>query len=328
MKRIFAALAVLLLACGKSSDSPTASSSSSGAAYVSAMIDIMQANSVNRKTIDWTGFRSRVLAAVPSGANIVESNTAILLAVELLGDNHSSYTSTTGVVLRSTSLNCFATIINSVAQMPPDVGYVRVTEFTGPNGGPAAQVFTDAIQNAIRAADTTQLTGWIVDLRGNLGGNMWPMIAGIGPILGTGTTGFFVDPDFHSQPWGYDGTESLLNGIVQQTATSPYTLRTPSPYVAVLLDGGVASSGEAVAVAFKQRPNTRFFGTATCGLSTANSPFTLSDGAILNLTVSTDADRTSTMYGGPLQPDQLITDPSAVVTAAVAWLHATAQASK
>jgi hypothetical protein len=74
-------------------------------------------------------------------------------------------------------------------------------------------------------------------------------------------------------------------------------------------------------VAFKQRPNTRFFGTATCGLSNANSAYTLSDGAVLELNVATDADRTGAQYGGPVPPDSVITDTSAVVPAAVAWLR-------
>ena len=31
-------------------------------------------------------------------------------------------------------------------------------------------------------------------LRGNGGGNMWPMIAGVGPLLGEGPLGYFIGP--------------------------------------------------------------------------------------------------------------------------------------
>jgi C-terminal processing protease CtpA/Prc len=34
--------------------------------------------------------------------------------------------------------------------------------------------------------DQGNLAGWIVDLRNNGGGNMWPMLTGIGSILGEG----------------------------------------------------------------------------------------------------------------------------------------------
>ena len=209
--------------------------------------------------------------------------------------------------------------MKGVPTLGTDIGYVRVGGFEGSSA--AAQLFTDSLVAAVRAADGPQVRGWIVDLRGNNGGNMWPMIAGVGSILGTGNAGYFVFPSGSQQVWGFDGSEAIDGGIVQQKVTSPYYLLAPSPRVAVLLDRRVASSGEAVAVAFKQRPNTHFFGTRTCGLSTSNQGFTLSDGAVLTLSTAIDADRTGTLYGGPVLPDSVITDTSAVVPAAVAWLR-------
>ena len=50
------------------------------------------------------------------------------------------------------------------------------------------------IQDQIKIMDHPYNIGWIVDLRGNGGGNMWPMLAGIGPILGEGIAGYFIDP--------------------------------------------------------------------------------------------------------------------------------------
>jgi carboxyl-terminal processing protease len=326
---VLTALAALMMACGESPApaSPTAptTSLSEGAAYLNAMMDIMQAHSVNRKTINWTNVRSQVLAAAPAGAHIGNTYPAITVALGLLGDNHSSYTSAGGAVLYVSNLSCSAPTITTVPTAGPDVGYVRVSAFSGTSA--QALAFADAIQMAIRTADSGQVRGWIVDLRGNGGGNMWPMIAGIGPILGAGIAGYFTDPDAAIAWWGYNGTASQINGTVAQIASAPYTLLSANPKVAVLIDQRVASSGEAVAVAFKQRPNTRFFGTATCGLSTANQGFPMSDGALLNLTVSTMADRTSQVYGGPLQPDEVITDPATVVPAAVAWLRANTRSS-
>jgi C-terminal processing protease CtpA/Prc len=96
----------------------------------------------------------------------------------------------------------------------------------------------------------------------------------------------------------------------------PYRLRRERPRVAVLVDNGVASSGEATFIAFRQRADTRSFGVATCGLSTANSGFSMSDGALLNLTVSVMADRTKTRYGDQVAPDEIIADAAQVVARA------------
>ena len=49
--------------------------------------------------------------------------------------------------------------------------------------------------HAIAASlETSKPSGWMVDLRGNGGGNMWPMRAGIGFALGEGVAGSSVSP--------------------------------------------------------------------------------------------------------------------------------------
>src|SRR4051812_15802719 len=48
------------------------------------------------------------------------------------------------------------------------------------------------IQQQIKELETHAPCGWIVDIRGNRGGSMWPMLAGVGPILGEGLVGEFI----------------------------------------------------------------------------------------------------------------------------------------
>ena len=134
---------------------------------------------------------------------------------------------------------------------------------------------------------------------------MWPMLAGIGPILGEGMVGMFIDPDSVKNRWYYENGRSL-NGTFVQTSVSgtPYELIDPDPAVAILHGRLTASSGEAQVVAFRGRPNTKSFGQETTGVPTANRGFPLSDGALLNLTVAWMADRTGEKYWLPLIPDE------------------------
>ena len=74
-------------------------------------------------------------------------------------------------------------------------------------------------------------------------------------------------------------------------------------------------------IAFQRRPDTRSFGAVTCGLSTANEQYTMSDGASLFLTVAVMADRTKFQYGGPIAPDEEVADPLEMEQRAVAWLQ-------
>ena len=204
--------------------------------------------------------------------------------------------------------------------VPDSIGYVAVkTNFQDPT--PAAQLAV-SIQEAIRAKDDERIVSWIVDLRGNGGGNMYPMIAGIGPLLGEGLAGAFIGPTGVVEGrWGYANGAAWLDSYSVVTVPTPYQTMQRSPRVAVLTNCLVGSSGEAVVVAFRGRPGTRSFGTPTWGASTANRGFLLSDGGTLLLTVSRMADRNLTVYGSAIPPDEVIADPATAVARAIQWLQ-------
>ncbi len=319
-------LLALLAACGGGS-SPTAATpagpkemSPAARSYLTQLIDVMQANSINRKTIDWPAFRRIVTGVDSNEQTILDLYPKIRAAFVLLNDHHSFYRGPDSTSINSPSLPGGCTDPTPPAvQVPDDVGYVKVASFSGI--GAAETAFAQSIQDAVRAADRERLAGWIVDLRNNRGGNMWPMVAGLGPILSDARAGAFIDPDGGTTWWGYQDNASIYNGEPLVGVTSPYRLLRANPRVAVLTNCGVSSSGEAVAIGFRARRDTRSFGTATYGLSTANDEFPLSGGGTLFLCVSTMADRTGRTYGSAVVPDEVIADPVETVRRAVEWLR-------
>jgi carboxyl-terminal processing protease len=300
-----------------SSMSGGAVSGSAASAYLNEVLTVMETNSINRGRINWSDFRLQVLARAQAAQSIPDTYPAISVALGLLDDHHSFYTSATGSFIGNPSSPRCAAPAAAIPVVPADVGYVRIAAF----GGPDVQGFADSVQGQIRAADRADLAGWVVDLRGNTGGNMWPMLAGVGPVLGGGIAGYFFPPSGSSSTWTYSSGLSALNGVTQAAVSSPYVLMRPSPRVAVLIDSLVASSGEAIAISFRARPNTRSFGAATCGLSTANGSYRLSDGAMLLLTTALMADRTGMSYGNPIPADETVAGDAAVVNRAIAWLR-------
>jgi C-terminal processing protease CtpA/Prc len=82
-----------------------------------------------------------------------------------------------------------------------------------------------------------------------------------------------------------------------------------------------ASSGEAVAIAFRGNAHTRSFGQRTRGLATANGTFTLSDGSMIILTQGIDRDRDGRAYDQGVPPDVLVDqNEDGVPMAARQWL--------
>lgn len=177
--------------------------------------------------------------------------------------------------------------------------------------------------------DQVPVRGWVVDLRANGGGNMLPMLAGVGPLLGEGMIGAFLHPSGERLLWSYRyGTLLLGDQVLLKVEGPAHELRRLMPPVAVLTSGVTASSGEAVAVAFPGRPQTCSFAALTRGLPTANEPYTLSDGARLLLTVALFADRSGRTYDAPLVPDEIVpveAEPHATRDCPEAVLHAAAQ---
>jgi carboxyl-terminal processing protease len=262
---------------------------------------------------------AEVFAVAGAAQTIADTLPAIHVAIARLGDGHSSYRSATGTVVFVGTRTCSGSGGPGAGSLPPTIGYVSVSAFSGTAAESAA--FANAIQSRIRDGDRDGLVGWIVDLRGNGGGNMWPMIAGLGPILGEDVLGYFISPTGSETRWEYRDGASWSGGNAVQRVDTPYRLRRERPRVAVLSDNAIASSGEATLIAFRQRPDTRSFGAPTCGLSTANAPFTLNDGAVLNLTTSVMADRTRARYGDSVVPDELVNGRDALIARAVAWLE-------
>jgi carboxyl-terminal processing protease len=312
--------AVGTAACGGRSSpaAPTGPPSAQAGAYLDELIGLMRAHSINRLKIDWSAFRTAVFAQAAGARSIPDTYPGIQLALDSLGDGHSQYYTPTGTVLGATRRVGCGTSAADTPVLPGDIGYVRVPAFSGT--AEAATALAIDLQRSITSADTADPVGWIVDVRGNGGGNMWPMIAGVGPVLGDGVAGYFIDPAGVETAWEYRDGAAWEGGVANQRVAVPYRLRRDRPRVAVLIDNGVASSGEAVVVSFKGRPDTRSFGDRTCGLSTANALYPLSDGATLNITEATMADRTRTMYGYSIQPDETV-PTNEVVARAVAWLR-------
>lgn len=347
-------LAAMAWGCGGSGSgpSPTESGKPSAAAvsYMTAALDIMQAHSIRRHEIDWESFRSGAMSSMGDAQTTSDTYAALRQAITALGDHHSFLIapSNASALVAPSGVSTLVAPSNVSAQgvpfgtgiaaidaqlLPPGIGYIYIPGTDGQ--GSDATAFADALQEAVENLDSSDPCGWVVDLRRDVGGNMWPMIAGIGPVLGEGDLGSFVDPDSVRSIWYYaDGAAGMRfpNGqksVAAAVSDTVYKLAASEPPpVAVLYGPYTASSGEAVAIAFRGRPLSRSFGEPTSGLSTANASYPLSDGALLVLTVATDADRTGQIYGAELQPDQPVSwttiEPTSVYDTAAArakdWL--------
>ena len=312
----------LCLSCYEDDSSPNQEEvtiSATAESYLNEVLDIMETNSLNRNTIDWEDFRNEVfdVAGTAQSVDDVYESGALLRALELLGDNHSFIRRDNGEFFRVSKLGgCPISDISypEAGSIPSNIGYIFIPAFNSIDDKERV-TYAEYLQGIVQEKDSPENIGWIVDLRINTGGSMYPMLAGIGPLLGEGIAGYFIGPNGEEISWGYSQGKAMIGQRTLTEIENPYILSDENPKVAVLLDLATASSGEAIAISFINRDDSATFGSPTCGLSTANSSFPLSDNSTLFLTTATMADRQKNIFGGKIQPDFSVSNEEIIARA-------------
>lgn len=327
---------VLLASCTQTFTSPaltpTPTLSPQARMYLTTALDIMQRHSVNRKKINWATLRRKTFALANGATAPIETYAAITYALASLNDHHSTFIVPYENAVSSNNDALTANEKPHGQLLDHTIGYLELPTYNRLPTVPASKDYVRLAQAAIRGADQAGVCGWIVDLRNDMGGDNWPMLDAVGPLLGSGVVGRFVYPNGMKIAWSYYDGEAQQGAKTMIGIENAYHLKHPTPPVAVLTGHNTRSAGEAIVVAFRARPHTRSFGVSTAGVPTGNTVFTLSDGAVLVLTVALDADRTGQTYDGPIVPDQLVPyDPSqanvpgsssdSIIQAATNWLH-------
>jgi C-terminal processing protease CtpA/Prc len=209
----------------------------------------------------------------------------------------------------------------------PEIGYVDLPGIVGSDE--LLYEYAATLQELIRLLDQVPVRGWVVDLRRDTGGNMLPMLTGLGPLLGEGGLGAFVDQAGATIPWVCRDGQIWIGDWAWKKLDHPYIPRDPDVPVAILTSRLTASSGELVLLAFRGRVHTRTFGEETAGVPTGNQGTKLSDGAMVQLTVALGTDRTGRIYDAPVMPDEHVeadwselgTEKDPVLVAAIDWLR-------
>jgi carboxyl-terminal processing protease len=287
--------------------------------YLDEALTLIEAHALQASRIEWASLREALLRDLHNAQIPADVYNAIRFVLHQLKDNHSTF-APPDAVRRQKSGGLDNLNVMPHGDIIDGFGYITLPSFTGSDT--LALEYASTAHLVLRTLRHTALPGWIIDLTQNTGGNMWPMIASIGPLLGHNPCGYFVAPDSHRYAsWlyrtGYAGNEHIQTQFIADSICDDFI---PPPPVALLIDQTTASAGEAVAVAFHGRSQTRSFGTPPAGRATANQPFHLRDGACIYLTVCRFADRNEQIMNTTIDPDERVDNPSERIPRAIDWL--------
>lgn len=290
-------------------------------AELAAGIAILKAHHMNSGRIDWPVVETQANAMLGDKTAAAGAYPAIQYVIRQLGEKHTFLRPADGAKAQRTG---------------KPVGNVRPPDVTTPEGySPADGIglitlkthlfsiagdiaYAKAARDALATFSRAHICRYIVDLRGNGGGNVYPMLNGLQALLGQ-------EPYLYSQDAnGPEIPQTLANAphlpVGDAAADKRQRDFQGAAPTAVLIGRNTGSSGEFTAMAFEGRPHTRFFGEPTAGYLTSNGTYDLPDGAFLAVSKGWSTDRLHRSYRETITPDETTPPGQATMDAAIAWL--------
>ncbi len=292
--------------------------------YLAAARDTIRQHALYRDSVDLAALHATALQIAGGNNDADDHHLAVECLLQSLGDHHS-------FLMRPDEFKAWesesgtAAFTHATHRNIEGYGYVLVPAFMS-GDSLSMLAFADSLQRGIAALSKQGVKGWIVDLRQNIGGNMAPMVCGLGPLLQPGVLGTLTDVRGGVDHWYYRAGEYGWDHEVVMRMYDPLVLPEILP-IAVLTSSQTGSSGECTAISFVGNPRTRSFGQATWGLTTGNRQCALSDGAQMFVSSTIMGDRNGALFHGAIAPDEVVDQPAdwkfdAALDTALVWLRA------
>lgn len=271
--------------------------------YVRYAVSLLDRDGLYADGAEWEGKRTEVLKAARSIASLDEAHDLIQEAAEVAGGKHSFLMEP----VRDTA--SYPERVPEVEMLEGGIVHALLPGHTGVKVSDSLYIHTvfDYLQEHLDAR------GVIVDLRNNTGGNMYPMITSVSPLLPDG-----IVLQFKSRK---KTTPIPLGYVTESYQIAPESIRKfpASTPVAVLTDDRTGSSGEATLICFLGLDNVKTFGGPTAGYPSGNVTHTLADGYLFAITRSAEIARTGEVFcEDPINPDVITETP---LEDAVAWIE-------
>ena len=252
---------------------------------------------------DWMIERMSYLSEAKSIDNFDDAHRIVKGALAFAGGKHST------LLAPVTDTTAFEESAPEAYMLEDGISYVKLPAHRGVKVSDATYTHTvlDFLQSHLDAA------GVVIDLRDNHGGNMYPMISAIAPLLPEGTLLSFKTRK-RTSPITLDFVVRSSGLSTEEISKFP-----DSTPVAILINDWTGSSGEATLLCFRGLENVRTFGIPTAGYASANQSFLMADGYTLLITIGCDVARTGEVFcDDPIAPDVETETP---LEDAVAWIQ-------
>lgn len=267
--------------------------------YVNKAVKIMDKNGLYAVGDEWEKAKKEALEADP--LTMEEAHSIVKEALKVAGGKHSFLKEAEVEVQEKTS-EWEMPQVSITDSCGAKIAVVKLPQFAGnrDEGLKYAKTVIDAFPDDIQ--------GVVIDIRGNGGGDMYPMISSVHRFIPEGDIISFRNRK---------GTMKISLDYVLMCTDVKQSSPIECP-VAILTDEGTGSSAEALLLCFRGLEKARVFGSETAGYASSNMPYKMQDGSVVVLTIGCDVARTGEEFcDDPIQPDVQTDSP---MEDAVAWI--------
>ncbi|MBK9727521.1 MAG: S41 family peptidase [Saprospiraceae bacterium] len=288
---------------------------------VDSLYSFIKSNSILRNKVDWKPIDHNFNYQITNSKNIQDTMKCFVSVLESLNDVHSQIylknqyfghypqfdDTTLAWIIPLNDKAILSTNQIYTSFLPNRIGYVRVPSFQVYDPKQinySAQSLYDSINNIA----VKKPKGFIIDLRLNGGGNIYPMLSGLSVLLGNNIIGYETDiNDSIVRTWEIKNGNFIIGGYQATNISTKLRPKFQSIPIVVLIGPVSKSSGSMMAIAFKGRPNTYFIGEPTAdGYTTSNGYFQFAPNLTLNFATNFVADRNKTVYKTVVNPDVIV----------------------
>ena len=283
--------------------------------------DFIKSNSIHRNRVDWGKIDNQFFSAISSAHNLQDTMKAFIGVLQALDDVHSQiylnnqyygywHANEGPGADRLSSLLKRATETSGKVKcdlLENQFAYIRIPAMTA-YGPDEVNRYAQMLRDSVDRMSQMKVKGFILDLRLNTGGNMYPMLSGVGHLLGDGDIAYEVDLyDLVASTWKIENGNFVINDFPVTHMDSALVKGLDEIPVVILIGPITASSGSNIAIAFKTRKHTVFIGESTAaGYTTSNGYFQFAPNLVMNFAVNYVADSNLNLYPISVDPDIVI----------------------
>jgi hypothetical protein len=290
-------------------------------ASVDSVYTFIKYNSILRTTVDWTQIDKTFNEQIKTAKSLRDTMECFVTILGTLNDVHSQIFLNNKYfghypTFNDTTLSWLKPINDKAVSLTNQIhtkiivgkiGYVRVPAFQV-YGSKQINGFAQSLADSIIELSQKAKKGFIIDLRLNGGGNIYPMLSGLSSFLGNQTVGYETNVnDSITRTWEIKNGNFVIGGYQSTNILVKPIKKFTSIPIVILIGPITKSAGSMTAIAFKGRPNTVFIGEPTAdGYTTSNGYFQVSPNLTLNFATNYVSDRNMKIYKTMVRPDILV----------------------